>query len=65
MKNPLWLKDKGDEFFKGKDFLSALNAYTSAYKIDKQFIECLANKTACLMHLFSYDEVIIDCETIL
>jgi dyslexia susceptibility 1 candidate gene 1 protein len=27
-KNPLWLKDKADEFFKNKDFYSAQNAYS-------------------------------------
>jgi len=27
IKNPLWLKDKGDELVKNKDYLSAINAY--------------------------------------
>ncbi len=31
-KNPLWLKDKGDEFYRNKDFYSALNAYNTAFK---------------------------------
>ena len=26
-KNPLWVKDKADEFLKNNDFYSALNAY--------------------------------------
>ena len=25
--NPLFLKDKGDDFFKNKDYYSAINAY--------------------------------------
>lgn len=30
--NPLWLKDKGDDFFRNKDYYSAMNAYNSAFK---------------------------------
>lgn len=30
--NPLWLKDKGNDFFQNKDYYSAINAYNSAYK---------------------------------
>jgi len=26
-RNPLWLKDKGDEFLKDADYYSAMNAY--------------------------------------
>jgi len=32
--NPLFLKDKGDEFFRNKDFYSAINAYSAAFKFD-------------------------------
>jgi len=27
IKNPVWLKDKGDELCRNKDYLSAINAY--------------------------------------
>ena len=30
--NPLWLKDKADEFYKNKDYYSAMNAYNAALK---------------------------------
>ena len=30
--NPLFLKDKGDDFFKNKDYYSAINAYGQAFK---------------------------------
>jgi len=29
-KDPLWLKDKGDHFYKRNDFHSAINAYTKS-----------------------------------
>ncbi len=64
-KNPLWLKDKGDEFVKNKDFYSAINAYTQAHKLDNNFIQCIANRTVCNMHLFNYEEVLNDVEKIL
>jgi len=33
-KDPVWLKDKGDHFFKRFDYNAALNAYTKALKED-------------------------------
>lgn len=33
-KDPVWLKDKGDHFFKRADFIGALNAYAKAVKAD-------------------------------
>lgn len=37
--NPLWLKDKGNDFFKNKDYYSAVNAYNSAYKSYLWFLD--------------------------
>eukprot|EP00118_Oscarella_pearsei_P011010 m.70581 g.70581 ORF g.70581 m.70581 type:complete len:257 (+) comp35700_c0_seq5:875-1645(+) len=33
-KNPLWLRDKGNEFYKASNYLSAISAYTEAIRID-------------------------------
>lgn len=33
-KNPLWLKDRADEFYKNQDYYSAIMAYNQAYKLD-------------------------------
>lgn len=30
--NPLWLKDKGDDFYRNKDYYSAINAYDTAFR---------------------------------
>ena len=29
-RNPIWIKEKGDNFFKNKDYRSAINAYNRA-----------------------------------
>jgi hypothetical protein len=29
-RNPIWIKEKADNFARNKDFLSAINAYTRA-----------------------------------
>lgn len=41
----LWLKNKGDEFLKNKDYHSALRAYDEAIKAKKDFLPCIANKS--------------------
>ena len=30
--NPLFIKDKGDEFYRNNDFYSAINAYSGAFR---------------------------------
>jgi len=60
-KNPLWMKDKGDEFFKNNDFLSAINAYNSALQLDPNYLEPLSNRGICNFKLFKLDEALKDC----
>jgi hypothetical protein len=38
-KDPVWLKDKGDHFYKRHDFNSAMNAYTKSIKNDPGFLK--------------------------
>lgn len=64
-KNPLWLKDRGDEFYKNQDFLSAIMAYNQAFKIDPTMIVCIANRCACNIQLFNYEETLIDANRVL
>lgn len=33
IKNPVWLKDKGDELMKKGEYLGAINAYKNAFKL--------------------------------
>jgi hypothetical protein len=38
-RNPVWLKDKGDHFYKRHDYNSAMNAYTKSIKNDSEFLK--------------------------
>ncbi|EAR87721.1 tetratricopeptide repeat protein (macronuclear) [Tetrahymena thermophila SB210] len=64
-KNPLWLKDRGDEFYKNQDFYSAIMAYNQAYKLDQSMINCIANRCACNIHLYNYEEALMDADMVL
>lgn len=59
--NPLFMKDQADQFFRNKDFYSAINVYTAAYKRNQELIQCIANRSACYLHLYNYKECIDDC----
>ncbi|CAD8163326.1 unnamed protein product [Paramecium pentaurelia] len=63
--NPLFLKDKADEFFRNKDYYSAINAYSAAFKYDNQMFACISNRAACYLALFNFQECIDDCQTII
>lgn len=51
-KNPLWLKDKGDSFFKDKNFVSAVEAYTEAIKLDSKLTKAYLNRSLTYLKLF-------------
>lgn len=51
-KNPLWLKDKGDSFFKDKNYISAIEAYSEALKIDSKLLSSFMNRSICYMKAF-------------
>eukprot|EP01017_Pseudomicrothorax_dubius_P038684 TRINITY_DN5841_c0_g1_i1.p1 TRINITY_DN5841_c0_g1~~TRINITY_DN5841_c0_g1_i1.p1 ORF type:complete len:683 (-),score=234.84 TRINITY_DN5841_c0_g1_i1:129-2129(-) len=63
--NPLFLKEKGDNFMKNGDFLSAINAYDSAQRRDPNLIEAISNRSMAHMRLFDYESAIRDCEVII
>jgi dyslexia susceptibility 1 candidate gene 1 protein len=57
--DPSWLKAKGDDFFRGGDYRSAVNAYSSAIEADETMISCYSNRSACFLKL----GVPIDCRS--
>jgi dyslexia susceptibility 1 candidate gene 1 protein len=63
-KNPLWLKEKGDNFFNNNDYVSALNAYNKSIEGDSAFLKCYLNRATCYLKLRAYKNCIQDCDRI-
>lgn len=59
--DPSWLKAKGDDFFRGGDFRSAINAYSSALDVDDQMISCYSNRSACFLKIGAPSDCRGDC----
>lgn len=59
--DPVWLKGRGDDLYRGGDFLGAANAYTAALDADPQAAPCLSNRAACFLRLGRAAECAADC----
>jgi tetratricopeptide (TPR) repeat protein len=57
----IWLKGKGDDFYRSGDFASAANVYTAAIDIDPKAVACLSNRAACYLQLLKAEECARDC----
>lgn len=54
-KDPLWLKDKGDHFYKRNDFFAAVHAYSKSIEADKQFLMSRLNRGSTFMRMFQFE----------
>eukprot|EP00040_Diaphanoeca_grandis_P042821 m.266086 g.266086 ORF g.266086 m.266086 type:complete len:381 (-) comp65354_c0_seq1:279-1421(-) len=45
--DPLWYKDRGNEFFKQNNFQAAINAFTAAISLDENMASLYSNRAAC------------------
>lgn len=61
-KNPLWLKDKGDQFLRDKNYTAAIEAYTEAVGIDGKMVGAWANRSLANLKIFNFNGAINDCE---
>lgn len=61
-KNPLWLKDKGDAFYRDKNYVSAIEAYSEAIKLDTKLIKAYLNRSLSYLKIFKLQEAINDCD---
>ncbi|GAB5357550.1 hypothetical protein AAMO2058_000383800 [Amorphochlora amoebiformis] len=43
----VFLKDKGDAFFRNGDFLAGVNAYSEAVQKDEEMVQCYSNRALC------------------
>ena len=59
-KNPIWAKQRGDNFYNNKDYSSAINAYNNALDLDPYFHKVLINRGTCYMCLGQFDQALND-----
>ena len=59
-KNPIWAKQRGDNFYNNKDYRSAINAYNNALDLDPTFHKVLINRGTCFMCLGEFDLALND-----
>jgi Flp pilus assembly protein TadD len=57
----VWLKGKGDDFYRAGDFASAISAYSAALDLDTSNSACLSNRSACFLHVRRLEECVADC----
>lgn len=62
--DPLWLKDKGDHFYKRNDFSSAINAYSKSLEFDKDFLMSRFNRATTWLKVRSFEHCVADCDDI-
>lgn len=62
-RNPKWLKDKGDEFYKKENYLAAISAYTTGIQLTNNYFELYLNRAATHFHIGNYQRCAEDCTT--
>jgi len=62
--DPVWLKDKGDHFFKRHDFNAALNAYCKSLEADRDFLKVYLNRATTFLKIRWFESCIEDCDEI-
>lgn len=64
-RNPQWLKDKGDEFFRAQNYLGAISAYTTGIKLNKNFVVLYVNRSAAQFAIGNLHKTVDDSSTAL
>ncbi|PSN42029.1 Dyslexia susceptibility protein 1 [Blattella germanica] len=62
--DPLWLKDKGDSFFKVGNYLGAISAYSHAIKLGSKLPALYSNRAAAHMAIGNNNKCIEDCSSV-
>lgn len=61
----MYLKGKGDDFFRQKNYLAAISAYTTGIKLAKDCYELYLNRSAAQFAQGNYQRCAEDCSTAL
>lgn len=59
----LWLKQRGDHFYRTRDYRAAINAYTSCVELDKKCALAYSNRALCHLRLNNFADCITDATT--
>lgn len=60
-RDPMYLKEKGDEFFRQKNFLAAISAYSTGIRIAENCYELHLNRSAAQFAHGNYQRCAEDC----
>ncbi|XP_063240281.1 dynein axonemal assembly factor 4 isoform X2 [Bacillus rossius redtenbacheri] len=60
-RDPVWLKDKGDSFFRAGNYLGAVSAYSHAIKLGSKMPEIYSNRAAAHFALNNLHKTLNDC----
>ncbi|XP_018325289.1 dynein assembly factor 4, axonemal-like [Agrilus planipennis] len=60
-RNPSYLKFKGDQFMKAKNYLAAISAYTFGIKLSENFVDLYIGRSEAHFLLEHYQKCVRDC----
>ena len=60
-RDPMYLKEKGDEFFRQKNYLAAISAYTTGTKLTNKCYELYLNRSAAHLAQENFQRCAEDC----
>lgn len=58
--SPMFWKEKGDTYYKNREFKAAADAYSESIKRDGVFMTCVMNRAACYLQLMEYKRCVED-----
>jgi tetratricopeptide (TPR) repeat protein len=61
----MWLKGKGDDFFRLGDYFSAISAYSAALAEKSTFVAALLNRAACYLKVIKLEDCEKDCSAVI
>ncbi|KAK3097301.1 hypothetical protein FSP39_008500 [Pinctada imbricata] len=60
-KNPIFMRDKGNAFFKSGNYQAAINAFTHAIRYSPKMPSLYSNRAACHLKIRNFFKAIEDC----